>query len=65
MFLNPVYDLLVEVGARTARPLTVILERDGDFPGMGSLLHQLDRARQALQQGRARLIAACKEEVAA
>jgi len=26
---DPVYDLLVEVGARVRRPLTVILERDG------------------------------------
>ena len=49
---DPVYDLLVEVGARVRRPLTVILERDGRFPPMRRLLWQLDRARAALAQGR-------------
>jgi len=51
---DPVYDLLVEVGARVRRPLTVILERDGRFPPMSDLLWQLDRARAALAQGRLR-----------
>jgi len=50
---DPVYDLLREVGRRFPRPLTVILERDGAFPGMTSLLAQLDRARAALAAGRA------------
>jgi uncharacterized protein (UPF0276 family) len=49
---DPVYDLLVEVGARVPRPLTVILERDGRFPPMRHLLWQLDRARAALAEGR-------------
>jgi uncharacterized protein (UPF0276 family) len=49
---DPVYGLLVEVGARVQRPLTVILERDGRFPPMRHLLWQLDRARAALAQGR-------------
>jgi uncharacterized protein (UPF0276 family) len=62
---DPVYDLLAEVGARTPRALTVILERDGDFPFFDCLLHQLGRARQALAQGRARLISASEEEAAA
>jgi uncharacterized protein (UPF0276 family) len=62
---DPVYDLLVEVGARAPRGLTVILERDGDFPSIDCLLHQLDRARQALAQGRARLFAVSEEEAAA
>lgn len=62
---DPVYDLLVEVGARTPRALTVILERDGDFPSIECLLEQLDRARQALAQGRARLFDASPEEAAA
>jgi uncharacterized protein (UPF0276 family) len=62
---DPVYDLLAEVGARTPRALTVILERDGAFPLIDCLLHQLDRARQALARGRARLIAASEEEAAA
>jgi len=60
-----VYDLLVEVGARAPRSLTVILERDGDFPSIDCLLEQLDRARQALAKGRAKLIAASGEEAAA
>lgn len=59
---EPVYDLLAEVGARTPRSLTVILERDGDFPSIDCLLHQLDRARHALAQGRARLTGGCREE---
>lgn len=52
---DPVYGLLVEVGARVRRPLTVILERDGRFPPMRHLLWQLDRARAALAEGRGRL----------
>ena len=62
---DPVYDLLAEVGARAPRALTVILERDGDFPSIDCLLHQLGRARQALAQGRARLISTPGEEAAA
>ena len=49
---DPVYDLLVEVGARVRRPLTVLLERDGRFPPMRHLLWQLERARAALAEGR-------------
>jgi uncharacterized protein (UPF0276 family) len=49
---DPVYRLLVEVGARVRRPLTVILERDGRFPPIRDLLRQLDRARAALAEGR-------------
>jgi uncharacterized protein len=62
---EPVYELLVEVGARVPRSLTVILERDGEFPSIDSLLHQLDRARQALAHGRGRLSAGSCREVAA
>jgi uncharacterized protein (UPF0276 family) len=51
---DPVYALLTEVGARVPRPLTVVLERDGRFPPMHNLLNQLDRARAALAEGRAR-----------
>jgi uncharacterized protein len=51
---DPVYDLLAEVAARTASPLTVILERDGAYPAMDVLLAELDRARAALGAGRAR-----------
>ncbi len=42
-----VYHLLTEVAARTKRPLTIILERDGAYPSFGDLLDQLERAREA------------------
>lgn len=52
---EPVYDLLAEVAARAAQPLTVVLERDGEYPEMPLLLEELDRARTALARGRARV----------
>lgn len=61
---DPVYDLLVEVGARAPRSLTVILERDGDFPSIDCLLDQLERARSALARGRTRLNAVAAEVAA-
>jgi uncharacterized protein (UPF0276 family) len=61
---DPVYELLTEVGSLVPRELTVILERDGHYPSFDCLLNQLDRARQALAQGRARL-ATSEEEAAA
>jgi uncharacterized protein (UPF0276 family) len=51
---QPVYDLLSEVAARAAQPLTVVLERDGAFPPMPVLLDELDRMRAALAEGRRR-----------
>jgi uncharacterized protein (UPF0276 family) len=51
---EPVYDRLTEVAARVSQPLTVILERDGDYPPMPALLTELDRARAALAAGRRR-----------
>jgi uncharacterized protein len=51
---DPVYHLLTEVAARTLRPLTVVLERDGAFPAMDDLLLQLDCARRAIALGRQR-----------
>jgi uncharacterized protein (UPF0276 family) len=51
---QPVYELLVEVGARTPRPVTVIIERDGRYPAMPALLAQLEAARIALGKGRQR-----------
>ncbi len=62
---DPVYLLLEEVGARTEPGLTIILERDGHFPSIESLLNQLDRARQALARGRARRLIDSRREVAA
>jgi uncharacterized protein (UPF0276 family) len=49
---DAVYKLLTEVGMRAQQPLTVILERDGAYPKFEHLLRQLDRARDALAQGR-------------
>jgi uncharacterized protein (UPF0276 family) len=51
---DPVYQLLEEVGARALNPLTIILERDGNFPPIEWLLDQLDRARTAVAKGRTR-----------
>jgi len=51
---QPVYDLLCEVAARAAQPLTVVLERDGAFPPIPVLLDELDRIRAALAAGRGR-----------
>jgi uncharacterized protein len=51
---DPVYQLLTEVGARANQPLTVILERDGNYPSIDCLLEQLDMARRALAEGRRR-----------
>jgi uncharacterized protein (UPF0276 family) len=61
---EPVYQLLTEVGARTPHPLTVILERDGNYPSMDCLLTELDLARQALSEGRNRRVLRA-DEVAA
>ena len=52
---EPVYELLAEVAARAPQPLTVVLERDGEYPAMSVLLAELDRARAALARGRARM----------
>jgi uncharacterized protein (UPF0276 family) len=52
-----VFDLLGELAARAPEPLTVILERDGDYPPIAHLLAELARARAALAGGRARVAA--------
>lgn len=49
---GPVYELLSALAAQCPNRLTVILERDGDYPPMEHLLAQLDRARNALRRGR-------------
>jgi uncharacterized protein (UPF0276 family) len=51
---DPVFELLEETAARAPAPLTVILERDGDYPSMNSLLEQITKARRAIARGRAR-----------
>ena len=50
---DPVYELLAELASQCPNQLTVILERDGDYPPIEHLLAQLDRARSALRRGRA------------
>jgi uncharacterized protein (UPF0276 family) len=51
---DPVYDLLEEVGARVPQALTVIIERDGNFPPIQWLIEELERARRAVARGRQR-----------
>jgi len=47
-----VFGLLAQVARYASQPLTVLIERDGNFPEFTSLLAQLDQARAALQLGR-------------
>lgn len=63
---DPVYELLAAVAARAPQALTVILERDGNFPSIASLLAQVDRAREAVARGRAdsRALLPAREEAA-
>ena len=49
---DEVYGLLRWVAARAPRSLTVILERDGNYPRMETLLMEIDSARAALKEGR-------------
>lgn len=49
-----VYTLLSELAALCPNPLTVIIERDGHYPPMSVLLSQVQRAREALAEGRGR-----------
>ena len=60
---DPVYELLEEVASRAPQALTVIIERDGNFPSIESLVAQLDRARLSVVRGRERSIN--REDVAA
>ncbi len=49
---DDVYSLLVYTAAKCDQPLTVILERDGNYPSMEELLAQLRKARVAIKRGR-------------
>jgi uncharacterized protein (UPF0276 family) len=49
---SDVYVLLECLASIARNPLTVILERDGDFPAFDELLRQLGRTRAALAAGR-------------
>jgi len=53
---DPVFDLLEEAAALSLNPLSVILERDGSYPSMESLLAEVSQARQALARGRTRRV---------
>ena len=55
---DAVYALLGALGARVPHELTVILERDGQYPVFDVLLEQLDRARAVLAEARRRRAAA-------
>lgn len=46
------FELLEWLAQRSMQNLTVIIERDGNFPIFGELLEQLDLARTALKKGR-------------
>ena len=47
-----VFELLTLVGALAPQPLTIVLERDGEFPPFDQMLEELERARVALAAGR-------------
>jgi hypothetical protein len=47
-----VFELLTLVGALAPQPLTIVLERDGEFPPFAQMLEELERARVALAAGR-------------
>ena len=49
-----VYELLEALATKTPQALTVIIERDGQYPDFGALLEQILKARAALAAGRAR-----------
>lgn len=48
-----VFAMLEVLAALSVRPLTVLIERDGNYPEFSVLLDQMDRARAALERGRA------------
>lgn len=50
-----VYELLEEAAFLAPAPLSVIIERDGQYPDFSQLLLQLDRAGQSIASGRRRL----------
>lgn len=49
---DKVFELLTQVARHAQQPLTVLIERDGNFPEFTSLLAQVERARAALRLGR-------------
>lgn len=49
-----VFELLEALAWETPRPLTVIIERDGEYPDFQELLRQITMAREAIARGRER-----------
>lgn len=49
-----VFELLETLARENPRPLTVIIERDGGYPGFQVLLRQIVMAREAIARGRER-----------
>ena len=56
---DAVFALLAELAWLATQPLTVIIERDGNFPPFARLLAEIERARAALRAGRARRVEVC------
>jgi uncharacterized protein len=52
-----VLELLALVGELAPQPLTIVLERDGEFPPFAQLLSELECARRSLSVGRSRTAA--------
>ncbi|MCY7387556.1 MAG: DUF692 domain-containing protein, partial [Burkholderiales bacterium] len=48
----PVFELLALLAQHVPQPLDVIIERDGAYPDIETLLSQLDAARDAMHRGR-------------
>jgi uncharacterized protein len=61
---DAIYKLLAELATMVPHSLTVILERDGAYPPIEVLLRQLDRARDALAEGRSRQFERIEKEAA-
>jgi uncharacterized protein len=59
-----VFALLTVLASRTPRPLTVIIERDGNYPPFCDLLSEVRSARAALARGRSLLRKAAVHECA-
>lgn len=47
-----VFSLLERLAQLAPQPLTIIIERDGNFPSIDGLIGQLNQAKQAVQRGR-------------
>jgi len=51
---GPVFELLEDLASRVPQSLTVIVERDGQYPPISELLEEMASARTALARGRSR-----------